>query len=339
MLHVKTDEIYGQNEVMNSNDLRKHLVNIDSRFRSSYQEPPTDFLYRFAHTYKNVIKARVASVEIPIGFYNFSRVKKNTMFRIDAMDYVGTHHFLQVTIPDGDYTNLSLIEEIQCQFNAIKDTYGIFFRIQVNPNNRRVTITHDGSAPPPCPPGPTHCPVAFGLTFLMVGLENRSYDFGLGYNLGFAKQFYAVEAPFSITSESLINTQGDNYFLLAIDDFHTVEHQTNETYLQCLAKILVKRDQTNGIIFDDGYTVLSNDIVFPRPIDMKQVRVRLLDMYGIPIDLHHLNFSISLEITEVMNIQLYDNYRKYLWTKDEPRAIKQTSGASAGIAPPALNFN
>ena len=84
MLQVKTDEIYGRNDVVNSNDLRKHLVNIDSRFRKSYLEPPTDFLYSFAHPYKNVIKARVASVEIPIGFYNFSRAKKNTMFRIDA---------------------------------------------------------------------------------------------------------------------------------------------------------------------------------------------------------------------------------------------------------------
>jgi len=338
MLHVKTDEIYGKNDVINSNDLRKHIINIDSRFRKSYLEPPTDFQYNFAHPYKNVIRARVASVEIPIGFYNFSKAKKNTMFRIDAMDYVGNEHFLQVTVPDGDYTPNCLVEKIQEQFNAIRDMYGLFFRITLDPISRKVTIAHDGSAPPPCPPGPTHCPVTFGLTFMMVGFEDRQFDFGLGYNLGFVKPFYAVDAPFTITGESLINTAGDNYFLLAIDDFHTVEHKTNDSYLQCLAKILIKRGPT-GIIFDDGYTVLSNDIVFPRPIDMKQVRIRLLDMYGVPIDLHYLNFSISLEITEVMNIQMYDNYRTYLWTEKEPRAIKQTSGSSAGIAPPALNYN
>ena len=27
------------------------------------------------------------------------------------------------------------------------------------------------------------------------------------------------------------------------------------------------------------------------------------------VDLHHANFSISLEISEVMNVQLYDEYR------------------------------
>jgi len=338
MLNVKTDELYGKNDVVNSNDLRKHLLNIDSRFRKSYLEPPTDFLYQFAHPYKNVIKARVASVEIPIGFYNFSRAKKNTMFRIDATDYTGNMHFLQVTIPDGDYTPESLVETIQGQFNGIRDMYGLFFRITLNPLNRKVTISHDGSGPPPCPPGPTHYPVNYGLTFMMVGLEDRQFDFGLGYNLGFCKQFYCVCSPFSVTGESLINTCGDTYFLLGIDDYYTVEHKTSDDYIQCLAKILVKRDN-NGIIFDDGYTVLSNDIIFPRPVDLKQVRVRLLDMYGTPIDIHCMNFSISLEITEVMNVQMYDSYRTYLWSKPEPRATRNVSGSAAGIAPPALNYN
>jgi len=338
MLNVKTDDIYDKNDIVNSNDLRKHLVNIDSRFRKSYLEPPTDFLYSFAHPYKNVIKARVASVEIPIGFYNFSRAKKNTMFRIDATNYLGQIHFFQITIPDGDYSPDCLVATIQQQFNAIKDTYGMFFRISLDPINRKVTITHDGSGPPPCPPGPSYCPVNYGITFLMVGLEDREYDFGLGYNLGFCKHFYCVDAPFSITGESLINTISDNYLLLGIDDMYTVEQKTNDDYIQCLAKILVKRDY-NGIIFDDGYTVLSNDIVFPRPVDLKQVRIRLMDMYGVPIDLHCMNLSISLEISEVMNIQMYDTYRTYLWSKAEPRAIRNVSGSAAGIAPPALNYN
>ena len=338
MLNVKTDELYGKNDVVNSNDLRKHLLNIDSRFRKSYLEPPTDFLYQFAHPYKNVIKARVASVEIPIGFYNFSRAKKNTMFRIDAMDYAGKQHNLRIEIQDGDYSPECLIAKIQEQFNGIRDMYGLFFRIDLNQLNRKVTISHDGSAPPPCPPGPSHYPVTYGITFMMVGLEDRQYDFGLGYNLGFCKHFYCVTGPFCISGESLINTCGDTYFLLGIDDYYTVEHKTNDDYIKCLAKILVKRDH-NGIIFDDGYTVLSNDIIFPRPVDLKQIRVRLLDMYGSPIDIHYMNFSISLEITEVMNVQMYDSYRTYLWSKEEPRATKNISGSAAGIAPPGRNYN
>lgn len=362
MINVKTDEIYGKNPVTSATDMRTHLVNIDSRFRQTQVEPPTDFLYRFAHPYKNVIKARVASVEIPMAFYTFSRAKKNTMFRIDTMDYTGTRQFITVEIPEGDYSPDCLIHAIQDQLNRIKDTYGIFFRIQLNPVSRKVSIACDGSGPPKdplsplSPLGPTHAPVTFGLTFVMVGTENRPYDFGLGYYLGFIKHTYEVNAAtcFQVESESLINTEGDSYFLLAIDDFYTVEHKTNDSYVQCLAKILIKQHQ-HKIIFDDGYTVLSNEIVFAQPIDLKQVRVRLLDAYGEPLDIHHQNLSISLEIKELMNVQLYDSYRTQTWTKTEPQAgvrgqngpwsesgprkVQHTSGSAASIAYPGKNFN
>jgi hypothetical protein len=348
MIHVKTDEIYGKNDVMNVNDQRKHIINIDSRFRDTPLEPPTNFIYRFARPYKNVIRVRVASVEIPNGYYTFSRAKKNTMFRLDATDYQGNPHFLTVEIPEGDYTPECLIQAIQDQFNAIKDNYGLFFRIRYDPVSRKTTIIHDGSAPPPCPPGPSHCPVTFGLTFMMVGQEERHYDFGLGSHLGFSKPFYVIESPYELQSESLVNTAGDHYFLLSVDDYHTVEQKTTDSYIQCLAKILVKRGPT-GIIFDDGYTVLSNEIIFPRPMDMKQLRIKLMDPYGEPIELHNQNLSISLEITEVMNLQTYEYYRNSIWDKSNhtylsadqsqgPRAMTHITGSSAPIAPPALNY-
>ena len=323
MINQKTDEIYGRNPIANANDMRTHIVNIDSRFRKSYKEPPTDFQYEFKRTYKNVMKVRIASVEIPAACYNFSTAKKNTMFRLDASDYTGTLHHLQVTIPDGTYSPSCLIETIQQELNSIRDMMGLFFRITLNPRSQRVTIHHDGSAPPPCPVGPTHCPVPFAIMFGMIGLEKRQYDFGLGYHLGFTEHTYVVSQP-SIESESVLSTTSDLYYLLAIDDLYTVDHGTEETYIQCLAKILVKKTDQQ-IIFDDGYTVLSNEIIFPRPTDMRQVRVRLMDVYGTAIDLHHLNLSISLELTEIMNVQLYDYYRNYVWEEKEPR-IRNPSG-------------
>ncbi|NDH06574.1 hypothetical protein EBX93_11745 [bacterium] len=337
MLHVKTEEIYGKNPIVNVQDLRTHIINIDSRMRKSHMEPPTDFQYDLAHVYKNVIRARVASVEIPGVFYNFSGKKKNTMFRLDATDCEGVMHHIEICIPEGNYTNKTLLDGIQQEMNGIRDMYGIFFRITLDERTQKVTIHHDGSALPPCPQMPTHCPVSFGLMFGMVGQEERMYDFGLGFNLGFVKQIYVVDTP-AITSESVIQTTGDAYFLLAIDDMYTVEHRIADTYIQCLAKILVKRT-AEGILYDNGYTVLSNEITFPRPVDLKQVRVRLLDKYGVPVDIHYTNMSVSLEITEVMNVQMYDSYRNYVWEKAEPHAVKHVSGSAAPFAAPGRNFN
>ena len=329
-------KVYSRNEIVNANDYRKHVINVDSTFRKTYLEPSTDFQYTLGHTYKNVIKIRVASAEIPLGFYSFSKAKKNVMFRLEVLDYVGTEQFLTVEIPEGDYTPQYLVDTIQNQFKALKDMYGVFFRITYDVIQRRVTIHHDGTGPPPCPPGPTHQAVPFGITWLMVGCEERRSDFGLGYQLGFMKTFYDVDG--CVVGESVVNTTGDQYFLLGVDDFYTVEHKMDDSYIQCLAKIIVKRD-VNGVLFDDGYTVLSNEMVFTRPMDLKQLRIRLLDKYGVPVDLHQQNFSVSLELTEVMNVQLYDDYRNHVWTEAEPRAIRQTTGSSAGIAPPARNFS
>jgi hypothetical protein len=89
------------------------------------------------------------------------------------------------------------------------------------------------------------------------------------------------------------------------------------------------------VIFDDGYTVLSNEIIFPRPTDLKQVRVRVLDMYGVPLDIHYANLSISLEVTEVMNVQMYDQYRNYLWERKEPR----TGGSGSVVTQAGKSFN
>ena len=127
MLHVKTDEIYGKNPIVNVQDLRTHIINIDSRMRKSHMEPPTDFQYDLAHVYKNVIRARVASVEIPGVFYNFSLKKKNTMFRLDATDCEGVMHHIEICIQEGNYTNKTLLDAIQQEMNGIKDMYGFFF--------------------------------------------------------------------------------------------------------------------------------------------------------------------------------------------------------------------
>lgn len=327
---------------LNANETRVQLINIDSRFRDNIVEPPTDFMYSYSRPFKNLIQMRVASVEIPNGFYAFSKSRKNTMMRIDTHDYTGALQTMTVTIPDGDYTPTCLIEHIQIELDRIRDTVGIFFRIALNPINRRVTIFHDGSAPPPCPSGPSMRPTAFGITFGMVGLEQRPFGFGLGAHLGFTMPFLEVTTP-EITGESLIDTAGDSYFLIAIDDFHAVDHHMKDGYLQCMAKVLLKShygsSPTGNIIRNDGYTVISNEVIPTRPIDLARSRIRLMDAYGIPIDLHHLNWSLTLETTIIMSAERYDRHRLVNWPIPEPRIGREVTGSGVPIALPGRSFS
>jgi hypothetical protein len=351
MIHIKTDEIYGKNPITNPNDYRTRILHVDSRARDTLLEPSTDFHYRLARPLKNILKLRVASIELPNAYFTFTPSQQNTMFRLDATDYQGNPHFLTIEIPEGDYTPTTLHQAIQHQFDAIKDTYGLFFRITLDPHTNRTTITLDGSAPPPTPLAPTHHPTTFGLTFLMVGQEDRKTDFGLGHHLGYLKPFYVVDPqpnqPTAITSEAPTLTDPPPAFFLQVNDYDTVEQKTQTTAFQALAKLVLHRTPHHTL---QSHTLLSNEITFPRPQDLKTLHVRLVDPQGTPVDLHHRDFSFSLETTEVMNLQLYESYRNYLWAtpnqqttlqKDQslgPRPVTHLSGSAAPIAPPAMNY-
>ena len=349
MIHVKTDEIYGKNPVTNAADYQFHTISIDTQFRPNQKEPSTDFQYHPAHPYKNVIRMRVTSVELPPVRYNLSQDKQNTMFRLDTMDYLGHPHFLTIQVEEGMYTSVhEIVEEIQRQFDAIRDRYGIFFRIVYAPLQQKVVIVHDGTAPPPCPKGPTHTPVVFGVTWMMVGQEDRRCDYGLGAILGFQKGFYVAEGPFEIRGEEVATLKKvDPYFLLRVNDCHAVEHLTGDgNYVQALAKILpcpavafsaTSTSSSSCSCSSASSTILGDGVTWTKPIDVKHLRIQVLDVHGLPVNWN--NWSFTLELTEIMHLHMYDHYRTYTWTGQEPRATEKTSGSSAGIAPPALNYN
>ena len=339
MLNTRAGELLNANDIVNSNDLRKRILNIDSRFRSDMSDPTTDFSYKFTHPYKNLIRLRVASVEIPNLFYTFT--KWNNSFTVKAYDITNILREVVVTIEPGNYTSVDIIDTIQTKLNTLlRDQYGIFMTITVNMNSAKVTITQNGVASYPIT-SPTTTPTASGKPFILLFAPFEKYKkkpsgFGLGYNLGFRAPIYKVcdtkqsttlpITEYVITSEGCLDVVGETYMFLCINDLHTVEQKTYGTYLQCLAKIVI-RDDKFAVIYDDGSSLLSNEIIFPSPTDLKYLNVSLVDPYGDVIDLNCMNFSFSIEITEVLNTSLYDFYRNYIWMGTIP-TVKKPNGSA-----------
>jgi hypothetical protein len=339
MLNTRAGELFNANTVVNPNDLRKRILNIDSRFRSDLTQPTTDFTFKFTQSYKNLIRLRIASVEIPNMFYTFT--KKNNFFTIRALDIDNQLRIVTITIKEGNYTSTDLINAIQTELNTkLRDPFGIFFTIDLDLNNAKVTLTNNGvSAYPVTSVSPA--PTASGKSFFVIFSQLETYKkrpsaFGLGYNLGFRCPVYNVTkskvatpsglTEFFVTTEGCIDVVGDTYMFLNVNDLHTVEQTAYNTYLQVLAKIII-RDEKFGVIYDDGSNHLSNEIIFPAPMDLKQLNVQLLDPYGDVIDLNCMNFSFSIEITEVLNTSLYDFYRNYIWLGTIPSAGKSNGSA------------
>ncbi len=352
MLNTKIGENYNANDVINSNDLRKRIINIDSRFRTTCNDTSTNFQYRLEHPYKNIIRLRVASVEIPNMFYTFSKVKKNVTFIIKAFDISGIVRQEIIEIQDGNYTSQELVDEIQSQLDTkMRDQYGIFISFTLNTINAKSTFTNNGVALTPITPTtvPTQSAKTFVLDFITSNChKNRLHNFGLGYNLGYRAKAYKASKTeidpatgltiYKVTAESCFDVVGDSYIFLAVNDLHTIEQKTNENYLQVLAKIIV-REEKYTVIYDDGGTLLANEIVFPSPVDLSVLNIQLLDAFGEVIDLCGMNFSFSLEITEVLNTRLYDFYRNYIWLGTVPTVNYKTVTGSAvpllkGYGPP-----
>lgn len=345
MLNTKRNEVFNANDVINSNDLRKRIVNIDSRFRSSFLNATTDFYYNFDTPYKNIIRVRVASVEIPNVAYTFSsEYYKNTYFTIGVYDYGNMYFDRKIQIQDGNYTDDELLAAIQEQLNkTILIPSGVFMKIYKDTVQQRAIIECMGTVkgeegqvwPPPTLTWDyikanytTSSPKAFDLIFTVPSLEKRVYNNGLGYNLGYRAPSYHIESV-SVKAEGNMDVFGDLYYFLSIDDFNTVEQQTTENTIECLAKII--RNNKTSTIFNDGSNLLSNDIIFPAPIDIKRLNVKLMTPFGKIVDLNDMNFSFSLELTEVTNTKLYEFYRNYIWLGTIPSLPQDVRGSGVAL--------
>ena len=342
MLNTRAGELLNANDVINSNDLRKRILNIDSRFRTDIKDSTTDFSFKFTHAYKNLIRLRIASIEIPNVFYTFTTL--NNSFTVTAYDISCVLREVCITIESGNYTAADLITTLQELLDeTLRDPYGIYITITIDAHTAKITFTQDGLSayPVTCKdPAPTQPGRPFFLDFATIEkFKKRPTGFGLGYNLGFRKPVYKVSKevctclPFpgqSITSEACLDVVGETYMFLSINDLHTVEQTTYGTYLQCLAKIIIREDKFS-IIYDDGSTLMANEIIFPSPTDLKYLQVQLLDPYGDVVDLNGMNFSFSIEITEVLNTSLYDFYRNYIWMGGIPSLKRQPNGSAMTV--------
>ena len=337
----RRNEIFNFNDVINSNDLRKRIVNVDSRFRDSNPSDTTsNFQYTFEHPYKNTIRIRIASVEIPNSWYEFNKpTYNNTYFSLSAFDISNNYRTETITLANGNYTSAQLITAIQTQLTSkFQVPYGIFLKITSDPISLKTTIALTGVAPS----GdlvPTTTGQPFTLNFTVPYSSTQSYSGGIGINLGYQNNQYTANtvldtsggiSTYGLISESLINTIQNPYVLLAMNDYYSVETKSTNKFTQALAKILVQQPK-NTILYDEGSAMLLNDIIFPSPTDLKRIKVTLLDPYGQIIDLNGLNLSFSMEITEVTNTKMYEFYRNYIWLGTIPSLPTNVTGSGVGL--------
>jgi hypothetical protein len=301
---------------LRANDVTRHIINVDSRFRDAPNVyAASDYYFSLLSPVRNVLRVRITSVELPNNYFFFTALRKNVSLRV-RYTAGGTDYVKDVTIPDGNYSSDGPDGDAMTdRLNAVFATYAPQITLTVSFNLSDASFTFTGDRD-----------FSIDTTW---NSKVRPLDYGLGYYMGFSRGIHTSSDSPSDSSKKIVSSDlcayfaGDNYVFLAVNDFDCVR-QTVRTYdttflpershphdFTATAKLLMTQPK-NYMIFDDYTGKHIKEVVFPGPVDLSRLRVRLLDAYGDPIDLCSYQYSFSIEVLEVKNMSLYNTIRDSL---------------------------
>jgi hypothetical protein len=281
----KTDHSY------RSKFIKTHVINIDSRFRDDLTTLSTNFQYRLPVPIKNSSAMRISSLEIPNTWYTISCTKYNNgHFYITYYDGTANPEPIQVKFEDGNYEDAETFSSIlESRFEEIFGA-GIFTVI-LSLTNGKITIKLTN-------PTPTQ---TFTLDFTAPN-TTRPFQNGIGYNLGFRKMVYSGKQ--SYTAEAIFNMTESPYIFLSVGGHNIIEHKTFDGKLSAFAKVIVDVPKFS-FIFDNGSNTVTKEYIFPQPTNIVLLKISLFDLYENILELNGFDFSITIEIDEIINTGLY----------------------------------
>jgi hypothetical protein len=257
-------------------------LSIDTRFADQYNNGTADFMIRLPDTYKNIMRLRLSSVEVPLVERVFNGQKKNITFTVNGV---------VVAIPTGNYDATSLAFAVETALHTV-------------PATATATCSYDGIA---------NRFVITAAAAVEIVLQDPTFVgkaryWGLGYYMGF--RTILLTGSLSYTGTQAPQLGPTPYYLMQVscpDTVETTVHSTGaQSWIPALAKIVL-RQGVYAVQFDDGANLLRKEIVFASPSNIGQLRVRLVDPYGSPVDLGDVDWSMTFELTAVMSSCTYED--------------------------------
>ena len=292
------------------NPIRRQLeyknVHINTKFRKDYYgSRSTNFQYDFPEPCSNVTSLKLSSICIPNSFYLFSEAKGNNRFVIEDVVAGSLNQVHEIVIPDGNYTadELETFLNNTYFYNSGTTTFlqNVYFRI--NEHSQKTIFDLSGVATN------TNMNVKF-----VSNKNNNNVMNTAGWIMGFRYgQYLHIGGPDRqsyLISEGIYNVNEDCHFYFCLDDFNRNTNNTNVVFFQ---DSTMRNDVLAKIQLVDGkFTVDTNNInddpdnhlktrKYFGPVDIKKIKVRIIDQYGNEVNLNNMDYSFSLELTELYN--------------------------------------
>ena len=298
------------------NPLKKRILkqnlNIDTRFRDNYYgSPSSNYHLDLPMKFSNIVSMQLSAFEFPCTYYIISKSLGNNYFTIQLED--GTNAKYVFTIPDGNYSPESLVAFLNYYvvsgplsnipyFNTLLFSLNIDSTVSGSGSGQMIiginSLTNNGTI------------FNFTLDFQtnVDGLPDSSSPLPLkfGWLLGFRNGVYSGNS--SYVSEGIIDLHGSRYLFLVVDDYN---NNVNNSFYSTFNSSLLNKNILARITTQNSYfNVLSQNnlslITTPRqyfgPVDIKNLRIQLLDEYGRVVDLHNMDYSFCLTLQSVYDL-------------------------------------
>ena len=284
-----------QQEYLDTSKYEISLHSIDSRFSDFKNNVNSEFRVNNPRVLKNVIRVRLASVEVPLVEPMFSILKGNVTMRVR----LGTGAYVQTgALLAGNYTAGALVTAIQAKLQVIEP----HFTISLNGISGLISITNSTSA--------------FTIDFAspVDKIASRPTYWGLGYYLGFrdtviSATYSGVTGGYSVFGTSVVNVSPNSYYLVRLqcpDEAVNVTHRTvGGGFISAFAKIVLTNDFYQ-IQFGDNSNWVRNEYTFVSPVNIPHFQISLLDPWGELVNMMDADWSYTIEVTEIKNSKIYD---------------------------------
>jgi predicted Rdx family selenoprotein len=264
-------------------------MSIDTRFADQVYGTTADFMIRMPATMRNVGRVALTSTEIPQVAYVFSVAAGNINFTVvDICGGVTT----ALDISEGNYTAPELAAAITAAMEIDVSGACVY-----DPIGNRFSFVNTGGGA-----------YSVALQSSDAVVAARPKDWGLGYNLGFRGHLVTVvSSPVTATASPSLGPPAYLLLQLQCPDMmeNTLHRLADGSFVQALAKVVLRPGIGGGfyeVQYDDVRNGLRKENVFVRPTAMTQLRIRLLDAYGVVVDMGDTDWSMTLEFTEVVSL-------------------------------------
>lgn len=271
--------------------LRKFVVHIDSRDRNfETHSSPNTYKIRLPAQYTHVVAARLLGCELPSSFFVFTAALGNTSLKVTTIDSnTGARITNTITIPDGNYTQTTIVTYLQA---ALNDAFTHeTFTVMIDPVSFQLTIIVDKDE------------FEIDTTLGAPGVGDGPVEWGLGYYLGIPKDTVLTSSGLSLTLPGIVSLNPFTYILLDIAELNNVDTgglYGSEVGPRTFAKVPLSNASFEYVFTgkDATYQMHLAHVQYRPPIQrLDRLSIAFKFHNGQVVDFNGIEHSFSIELT------------------------------------------